>query len=102
MPLSSVAERAILGKGDTSAPADRLSAILSLLLSCSDRSRLRGGIVLTNDWAHPKGVCCADCSVLQSVRDSFESRPETRMECQRGAGHHDSRWLLDMDDVECT
>jgi hypothetical protein len=94
MPLLLLAEGAILGEGAASSSADNLSAILSLLFSRDHRSRVRGGVFLTNDWAYPKGICYASCPILHSVRDSFEFRPEPRMEGRRGTHHFHYRGLL--------
>ena len=96
MPLLFLAERAVLGEGAASSSADYLSAILSLMFSRDDRSRVRGGVILTNDWPYPKGICYAACPILHSVRDSFEFRPEPRMEGRRDTRHSDYRGLLDM------
>jgi hypothetical protein len=102
MSIFSVAQRAILEKSGTPSAADCVSAILSLLLSCGDGGRVRGGIVLANGWADPEGVCYIDCSVLQNMRNGFEPRPETRMECRRGSRHLDYRGLLDLGDTWST
>lgn len=94
MPLFLLAKRAILGEGDPSSSANYFSAILSLLFSRNHRSRVRRGIVLTNGWADPGGVYCADSSVLQNMRDRLEFRPETSMECRHGTRHCHYRGLL--------
>jgi hypothetical protein len=98
MPLLFLAERAVLGEGAAPSSADYLSAILSLLFSRDHRSRVRGGVILTNNWANQKGISYAACPVLHSVRDSFEFRPEPRMEGRHGTRPSDYRGLLGVGD----